>query len=467
MKRSFKLLLFINIIVSTTVIILSNRFISQYLVNQQIDRRVYSDMQKALSNCAASIEDKERFLNCFKQTNAVNVASNISAKYILCNASIATDPPPSNPLCAALQKPEELKGLSIVKDDGLTQISRFTIDGTGWHAASLKNDVSPHILLKDDEVVQFFHWIWQLRDDNLIFVLPIIMSMLVLLTWHMVRVTMTAIQSLQASLIHLSSSNLDKPAVITTQFKEFDPFVTVYEDLCARLSTSFTKARRFSADASHELRTPLAILRGNAEQFIAELPVGSDHQIRMRKMADEIERLIDISEKLLLLSKADADLLHRKMVDFNVSKFLNRLTQDSLTYQKNMAIKKTIAPDIVWQCDQGLIQQLIHNLYSNAVKYNIANGWIDFKLTQKLNWLELTIENPTPHIPHDLCDKAFDRFYRGDMSRNRNIDGMGLGLSICLEVAKLHHGTLTLETTPSHTVRVRLSAPLKPLLLAH
>ena len=106
---------------------------------------------------------------------------------------------------------------------------------------------------------------------------------------------------------------------------------------------------------------------------------------------------------------------------------------------------------------------MIHNLYVNAVNYNLPNGWIHMVLKRVEGGFELTIENPTPEAPSDLAERAFDRFYRGDASHTRRVDGLGLGLSICLEIAKLHHSTLSLVVTPQHTVLAKLKAPFERL----
>ena len=246
-------------------------------------------------------------------------------------------------------------------------------------------------------------------------------------------------------------------------FKEFENVTQVFEDLRVRLSQSFTKARRFASDASHELRTPLTILRGNAEQLMADLPVGSDVQVRMRSMSDEIERLIEITEKLLLLSRADANSIVEELSDVHVSRLLEELIKDALSFHSKLKITGDIQPGIVWRCDKTLVNQMIHNLYVNAVNYNLPNGWIHMVLKRVEGGFELTIENPTPEAPSDLAERAFDRFYRGDASHTRRVDGLGLGLSICLEIAKLHHSTLSLVVTPQHTVLAKLKAPFERL----
>ena len=78
-----------------------------------------------------------------------------------------------------------------------------------------------------------------------------------------------------------------------------------------------------------------------------------------------------------------------------------------------------------------LVKQLVHNLYSNAMKYNLPQGRIRFVLQNLGDALALTITNSTAQMSAELAEHAFDRFYRGDAARNRGVDGLGLGLSIC------------------------------------
>jgi signal transduction histidine kinase len=184
-------------------------------------------------------------------------------------------------------------------------------------------------------------------------------------------------------------------------------------------------------------------------------------------MADEIERVIGISEKLLLLSKADANMLGHDLSDFEFSAFVQNLAEESTHYHPEIQVEYQIEPYVVWRCDRALVEQMVHNLYANAIKYNKPQGWIKFHLQRSGDVLTLEIENSASNIPDDLKEKAFDRFYRGDSSHNRAIDGMGLGLSICKEIASLHHGSLTIEPTPQQTVIVKLQAPLYKRSVSH
>jgi signal transduction histidine kinase len=249
---------------------------------------------------------------------------------------------------------------------------------------------------------------------------------------------------------------------VDADYQEFEAFTNVFEDLRGRLHNSFLQSHRFSADASHELRTPLTILRGHVELGIAELPAGSEAQIRLRLMGEEIERLIDITEKLLLLSRADADSIKLDMSNVNISELLDQMVKDARLFQSDLTITSNIQAQVVWRCDAQLIRQLIQNLCVNAVNYNLPSGWIDCQLHAQDGNLELTISNPTHEVVQDLSGRAFERFYRGDSAHTRHVDGHGLGLSLCIEIIHLHHGRISLTSDANQIVHVKVTAPLVP-----
>jgi len=229
-----------------------------------------------------------------------------------------------------------------------------------------------------------------------------------------------------------------------------------------RLIQSFEKARRFTADASHELRTPLTILRGNAEALIKDLPNGSNEQIRLQMVISEIDRLVTITQKLLWLSRADANKLHPVFQKINLSDLMEQWVLDAQSFNPNLKLTSEIQPKIMWKCDPTLIHQLIGNLYDNAVKYNVAKGWIYFRLKQNDNGFYLSIENPSSPLPANFEKQVFDRFYRADYAHSRSIDGLGLGLSLCQEIANVHEAQLRVKVSDDGIVTFTLSDSLPP-----
>ena len=465
MKKSFKVRIFFHVVLVAAAIIVSNRLTAQYFLTTQLQTRIHQEMGVALDACRMHLERSDEFLNCSKSIEKGSLFSSISDFYVLCDRSQKSANLMVFPACKTLLADADFWQGASVTTQGDLEFSHGRVGDQGWYAVRFQSGLkNAEVWLESQQIDALMLRLWALRDRNTTYVLPTILITLLALTFYMTYVVMRPITSIQNNMAKLTANTLDQSIVLQAPFKEFEPLIEVFDDLRFRLNDSFTKARRFASDASHELRTPLTILRGNVERLIHDLPVGSDAQIRMRSMSDEVERLIEITEKLLLLSRADANSLKQDVTDVDLSALLTQLVTDAHSFQPNLKISSSIAPHVIWRCDKTLVRQLIQNLYANAVNYNQAQGWIHLKLAQAEGTFQLTVENPTPDIPTDLSERAFDRFYRGDASHTRQVDGLGLGLSICLEIAKLHKASLTLAVTEQQTVMATLSASLLPKL---
>ena len=460
MIRSLKLRQFAIIFAMTAVVVLGARAFAQYITGRQMLMELHTEMPSSLIKCTKVTDSTDALSQCMKQSFTHELYKHFSGEFTLCQNAQAVAGWGEPSACAVLAESKDFWSSDNLSPEPGVQLVVNTLSGQIWHVARLTQHPELRLMMSDQAFKAFMTKLYGVRDNQMPVFVSLIFLAVMTMSHFLVKVTLGPLSDLKLALINLKPENLNHAQRISTPYKEFDDFVTVYHQLLKRLDDSFTKAKRFSSDAAHELRTPLAILRGQAEDLIADVPTGSTLQIRLRSMADEIERLIEISEKLLLLSKADAKLIEHELSDFDLSAFLDELVEESGLYHPDLRITPIIEPHLHWHCNQALMQQLIHNLYSNAVKYNIAGGWIKFSLRRDGDMLELALENPAAHIPADLHEKAFDRFYRGDQARNREIDGMGLGLSICKEIAALHQGTLTLEVTPTQTVIARLRAPL-------
>ena len=461
MKRSFKLQLFLRLFFITASIIAANRLIAQHFLANQLRDRIHNEMAVALTSCEQKFGDREAFLACFKDRNKGDLINNVSDFYVLCQRGHQARGLLTSDQCPLINADLFWGGQQhhVVNQIDLSRAE--SISSGIWIAARFSGRLDgPEIWLREANAAKMIDQMWALRDQNLVRVVPFIVLMLGLMTVYMMRVIMNPISSIEENMVRLNATNLGESSSFRAPYREFETLVDVFERLRVRLNDGFIKARRFASDASHELRTPLTILRGQAERLIDETPIGSDMQIRARTISDEVERLIDITEKLLLLSRADAKSLLQTQTHINFSDLLLKLMDDAKTFHPSLKITCDIQPDITWYCDRTLVSQLIQNLYTNAVHYNLPGGWIHVSLTAANGHLYLTMENPTTEAPTDLGERAFDRFYRGDASHARHVDGLGLGLSICSEIAQLHQGTLTLNATDQHLVVIRLVAPL-------
>lgn len=104
--------------------------------------------------------------------------------------------------------------------------------------------------------------------------------------------------------------------------------------------------------------------------------------------------------------------------------------------------------------------QVLQNLFSNAIKYNIADGWIKVDAFQNHRKLQVTIANASKEIPLGNRNRIFDRFHRGDPARNRKVEGIGLALSLAREIVRAHHGELMLNPPSDGETSFTFSLPI-------
>jgi len=458
MNKSFKLSIFIKLVALVFLIISVNRFIAQSFLVDQTENTILYEMSNDLVKCKVNLGDNHQFNHCAQKAPTIEIFNSIKSHYKLCLLDAVTQ---QGPLCEKFNASSIQWVFSKAQDKEPFTYGVSFIDDVEWLAikntTNLKGDI---ILLERSWIKEYIKQVWALRDQNLLKALPVILVMMVGLALFMVYSTLRPVRLIAEKMASLNSQNLSAKQTIHSPYKEFDLIVEQFVNLRERLAHSFEMAKRFSADVSHELRTPLSVLRGATERIIAQLPVGSDAQIQVRQMGDEIERLVQITEKLLLLSNADANILKLDLRKISVSDTLEKFVDDARTFQSKLTITQHIQKGVVWECDGQLINQLLQNLYTNAVKYNTPNGWIKINLQASGQELQFTIENSTAEIPPNLEALAFDRFYRGDTSRSRAVEGLGLGLSICREIARVHQGELTLRVTPEQTICLELKAPL-------
>ncbi len=226
-----------------------------------------------------------------------------------------------------------------------------------------------------------------------------------------------------------------------------------------RLERSFTQASRFSADAAHELKTPLSILQGELERTMQSAPAGSELQQRLGGLLDEVSHLSTIVRKLLLLSLADAGQMRVYKTAVNLSDLLADLASDIDMLSPNLSVQIQVEPGLTVQADQVLLIQVLQNLISNAVKYNLPEGWVRIEARQQQALILVTISNSSKDIPTSERSQIFDRFRRGDPARTRQVEGLGLGLSLSREIVYAHSGNLILDATPSGQTALTLTLP--------
>lgn len=243
--------------------------------------------------------------------------------------------------------------------------------------------------------------------------------------------------------------------------REFQALTDVLNGMLDRLEKSFSQAARFSADAAHELKTPLTILQGQLHQALQNAPSGSDEQRTYAGLLEEVQRLKSIVRKLLLLAQSDSGQLRLTLEPVCLTAEVEALFEDAPLVAPGLTVRNTLEPEVRVMADPELLRQVLQNLFSNAVKYNREGGRIECRLRREAGIATLRFANTVADDLRIDRERLFDRFYRGDPSRNRRVDGSGLGLSLAREISRAHGGDLTVEEdeTREEWLAFRLTLP--------
>jgi len=332
-----------------------------------------------------------------------------------------------------------------------------TLQNRTWRLAIMGND--DVVLIIGADLAEFHAEIQRIWNAFLV-ATPVALLLLACAGWVLAGLTLRPVRVITRVAEEIDARDLSRRVPPMTADQEFQRLIDVINGMLARMERSFKQATRFSADAAHELKTPLTILQGQLEQAVQQATPESQEQRTCAGLLEEVQRLKVIVHKLLLLTKADAGQmrLNRDRLDF--SEMAQSVADDLPGLAEGLRITTIIEPGAWVTGDADLLNQALQNLATNAVKFNDARGEIDITLRQEQNRLLFSISNTGPGIPPEEQGEVFERFYRADKSRNRRVDGSGLGLSLAREIIQAHGGTLALGRSDAEKTTFILILPL-------
>ena len=217
--------------------------------------------------------------------------------------------------------------------------------------------------------------------------------------------------------------------------------------------------REFTANVSHELKTPLQAIIGSAELLENGLVKPEDTQRFIGNIRKEATRLVNLIEDVIRLSHLDEGVeMPKEDVDIldiaeEIAESL-RLAAEEKKVTMQVSGQHCTVPGV-----RGLVFEIVQNLCSNAVKYNVEGGRVDVTVIKRGGSVVLTVADTGIGIPREHQSRVFERFYRVDKSHSRASGGTGLGLSIVKHAAQYHNADIQLESTPGKGTTIRVVFP--------
>ncbi len=224
------------------------------------------------------------------------------------------------------------------------------------------------------------------------------------------------------------------------------------------IQKGFEEQQRFVDDASHELRTPLSVIQGELELALSKKRSLSAYQAAISTSLDEVHHLIDLTTQLLLMARGSQLAVKNSTEIIQVADVVTTCVAKykKIYSEKHLNIEMTLSNCAIDGIPE-LITQAISNVLDNAAKFNINGGRILIHVSSTNNKVILTVKDNGKGMSKVYAQKAFKRFWRGDNSRT--VKGFGLGLPLVRQIIELHHGGVTLSSTPGKGTTVIITLP--------
>jgi len=211
-----------------------------------------------------------------------------------------------------------------------------------------------------------------------------------------------------------------------------------------------TMRKDFVANVSHELKTPLTSIKGfvetllegawkdekNAQHFLGII---RDHAQRLDNLVNDLLSLSYLESKDISVDKAD--IKTKELVDDILAGFKSQLKK------RRLQVRNDLPGELLVKADKDKLSQVFTNLIDNAIKFNKEGGSVKIYSQESANLIKITVEDTGVGIPPKDLPRIFERFYRVDKGRSREMGGTGLGLSIVKHIVELHGGVAGVEST--------------------
>jgi signal transduction histidine kinase len=225
------------------------------------------------------------------------------------------------------------------------------------------------------------------------------------------------------------------------------------DDALDRLAAGYESQRRFAANASHELRTPLAVQRLLIEVALEDPAAGED----LRRLGAQLLRTNERNEQLIegLLALAESDRGIQGKLPVRLDELAGRVldAHAGLAETAQVTLRRKLAPTLV-AGDEVLLERLIANLVSNAVKYNQPGGWIELEVAADP---ALTVRNSGDQVPAEAVPALFEPFRRLGSDRVQGRGGVGLGLAIVRSIVIAHEGAIQARPLPDGGLELEIA----------
>ncbi|WP_029320596.1 sensor histidine kinase [Butyrivibrio sp. AE3004] len=285
---------------------------------------------------------------------------------------------------------------------------------------------------------------------------------LLVLAWYMSGRLLKPFDRITSAINDVKAGFTNDP-IPASDYYETEHIIQAFNQLLVKMNALDTSRQEFVSNVSHELKTPITSMKVLADSLIMQEDVPNEvYRDFMADIAAEVDRENQIINDLLELVRMDKKATPLNITSVDVVQMMEIILKRvrPIARKHNIELTLETTREITAEIDEVKLSLALMNLVENAVKYNKDDGFVKVKLDADHQYFTCEVSDSGIGIPEDSLDKIYERFYRVDKSRSREIGGTGLGLAITHNAILMHRGTIEVKSEENvgttFTVRIPL-----------
>ena len=271
----------------------------------------------------------------------------------------------------------------------------------------------------------------------------------VLVGWFMARRALSGVEAVTRTARQISESDLSRRVPIMARHEEIDRLAVTFNQMLDRIERLVVGMREMGDNIAHDLKSPVARIRGMAEISLSGASSGGDDLTLAGSTIEECDRLLDMINTMLMISKSDAGAGDVTLEPVNMAEVVRGAIAlfAPLAEDKGLTLTGDIPDVLMVKGDLKMLQRAVTNIVDNAIKYTPSPGNIDIRgfRDKDVEMINVSITDSGIGIDTEDLPKIFTRFFRCDQSRATG--GFGLGLSLARAIAHVHGGEINVESS--------------------
>jgi len=343
-----------------------------------------------------------------------------------------------------------LKKTPNLKNDSLyIQLSGGNIINTNLHDKQVRQMQSP-IVNRKGNLIGYIIVAVPLEDasnvvanlKNVLFVsYPVLLIILFIISRYIAGKSIIPLMRMNREAKTITKENLNSRITQPKNKDEIYELAQTINGLMERLEDAVLREKQFTSDASHELRTPLSVIKGTLEVLIRRPREAEYYQNKIQYCIKEVDRIAVLIDQLLMLARFESSEieLRKSNIDLTQSILYCIYRLSDYTMDKGIKINFTESNKYFVHADPALLDIILENLFTNAVKYSNDSKQIDVKIKRSGNEITCSIQDYGIGMNNEQLLKVFDRFYRSDAARSTDAGGHGIGMAIVKRLTDLQN----------------------------